>query len=436
MKIRISRNYPKSLCLFVVYFTLFVGFFTFNFGVTNSIFYVCDAIVIFLTVIELKNSARNILNKPMLLFSVPLMLLISQGSICALFNGFHVSRWLWSIRNWGRLFAFCLITVAVLKKKDCNRICRFTLKLYHINVAVVLFQFLFLKKWYGQDALNGLFGRNTSSIHLTMTFIVVAIATAKYVAKQINWKKFLTTMIEVFIVSIVAELRVIPVIVVIIVAVAYFSTFRLTVQSISNVVLFACAFVFLINCASFLLKIFYPDTALSYTISGIINAASTKGGYGYSGGIDRLTFITVINENIFTNWDERMFGIGVGNAEYSAVTSLCSPFFFTHGGDLGYLNFSSAMIYIETGVCGLFLYSFGFVALFLWFLNLIRSASRRASPRDTIFYEILGCEMTVINIFYIIYNNLQRTDASYLLGFYLAVAFIGTKKEKHICQAR
>ena len=103
---------------------------------------------------------------------------------------------------------------------------------------------------------------------------------------------------------------------------------------------------------------------------------------------------------------------------------------------MGYLNFSSAMIYIETGVCGLFLYSFGFVALFLWFLNLIRSASRRASPRDTIFYEILGCEMTVINIFYIIYNNLQRTDASYLLGFYLAVAFIGTKKEKHICQAR
>lgn len=430
MNIYVSRDYKKTLCLFVFYFTLFVGFFTFNFDIPISILYVCDAVVLFLVIILAKKNIGTIQKKPMDILFIPVMILMIVGSICAVFNGFSISRWLWSIRNWGRLFAFCLIAFAVLKKKDCDKLCQFSLKLYHVNVVIVLCQFLFLKNRYGQDALNGLFGRETSSVHITMTLIVVAIATAQYAAKQMGWNKFMRTMIEAFIVAIVAELRVIPIIVVIIVAAAYFVTFRMTIKSMCRAVLFVGIVVFFISCASYLLKIFYPDTALNYSLEGIIGAASTKGGYGYSGGIDRLTFMTVINESVFTKFWERIFGIGIGNAEYSAIESLCSPFYYVYGKNLSYLNFSSAMLYIETGLIGLTLYFTSFIAVLLHFFNLTRKTLKEKDKKSILFYGTFGCEMAIINVFYIIYNNLQRTDISYLLGFYLAVAFIGTQGEK------
>lgn len=430
MNIYVSRDYKKTLCLFVFYFTLFVGFFTFNFEMPISILYVCDAVVLLLVIILSKKSIGTIQKKPMNILFIPITILMIVGSICAVFNGFSIGRWLWSIRNWGRLFVFCLIAFAVLKKKDCDRVCQFSLKLYHVNVVIVLFQFLFLKDRYGQDALNGLFGRETSSVHITMTLIVVAIATAQYAAKQIGLNKFMRTMIEVFIVAIVAELRAIPIIVVIIVTTAYFLTFKLTIKSICKAAFFVGIIVLLVSCASYLLKIFYPDTALNYSLEGIIDAASTKGGYGYSGGIDRLTFMTVINESVFTEFWKRIFGIGIGNAEYSAIVSLCSPFYYTYGNNLSYLNFSSAVLYIETGFVGLALYFTGFMAVLSYFFNLVRKMLKDKDRKSILFYGVFGCEVVVINIFYIIYNNLQRTDVSYLLGFYLAVAFIGTQEEK------
>lgn len=238
MKIYVSRDYKKILCMFILYFTIFVGFFIFNFGVTNSVLYTCDIIILFLMLVLLKRNLKAVLNNPMLIPFLIITLLVLQGSICALFNGLSVGRWLWSIRNWARLFVYCLIAFVVLKKKDCDKICEFTLNLYHINVVVVIGQFLFLGNFYGQDSLNGLFGRDTSSVNITMTLIVVAIATAQYVVKQIKWKKFMRVMIEALVVAIVAELRAVTVIVFIIVAVAYFFTFKLTIKNICKVIAF------------------------------------------------------------------------------------------------------------------------------------------------------------------------------------------------------
>ena len=431
MKIYVSRNYRKILIFFIFYFTLFIGFFTYNFGLPNSFLYLCDAMMILLMIVMVKSNAKALQRSPMIGFFMPLFILVIIGTLCAIVNEFSFARWIWSVRNWGRLFVFCLICFGVLKKGDCDRICAFTLRLYNINVAIVLIQFLFMKGMYEQDQLNGLFGRETSSIHLTITFVVIAMATAQYMSKKINMKKLLLVMIEIFLVAVIAELRVIPVIVVIISVVAFFATFKMTAQSLGKIVVFALIGVVLITGASHLLKIFYPGTALNYTISGIIKAASTEGGYGYAGGIDRLTFLTVINERIFKGWKEYLFGIGMGNAEYSAISSLCSSFYNSYGKFLSYLNFSSATLYIETGIIGLSLYFVSFLVVLVRFIRVVRNNLNKSEKGDLLFYGIFGVEMTIINLFYIIYNNLQRTDAAYLLGLYLAMAFIGIRGEKY-----
>lgn len=429
MKIYVSRDYKKTLCMFIFYFTLFIGFFTFNFGVTSTILYICDALALFLMIISFRKITKAIMNKMVFLLFAPIFLLVLIGSLCAVFNGFNIGRWLWSIRNWGRLFAFFLIALVTLTKNDCDRICKFTINLYHVNVLVVLGQFLFFNNIYGRDSLNGVLGRDTSSVHLTLTLIVVAIATAQYISRHINWRKFFSIMLEVFIVAIIAELRVIPIIVIIMVALSYFSTFKITMRNVCRIAVFSGIIIVFVNSVIYMLKIFYPETALEYSLSGIISAASTKGGYGYTGGIDRLIFITVINERVFSTWRERLFGIGIGNAEYSVLSSLCSPFYHTYGKKLGYLNFSSAMIYIETGLTGLCLYCASYISVILGYFNMLRVSIRKKISSKDLFYMLFGGEIAIINVFYIIYNNLQRTDVAYLLGLYLAIAFVGIQKE-------
>ena len=428
MKIYISRDYRKVLCAFILYFTIFIGFLTYNFSVSTSVLYLCDVVVVILLVALSKRMHKLVKQRDIVRVLTPIFILLVFGSIVAILNGGSIVRWLWSIRNWGRLFAFFLIVLSIFEKKDCDRFCDFACKLYHVNFIVVLFQALFLRGRYTQDSLNGLYGRDVSSVHITMTLVVVSIVTARYVTKKITYKKFLLIMAEVFIVAIIAELRVIPVIVIILVVLAYIMSFKLTVRKVFKAIGGIGIGVVGVLLVSYFLKIFYPETALNYSVRSIIDAASTTGGYGHSGGIDRLTFITVINERIFNLKKEWIYGIGIGNAEYSAFTSLCSPFYQIYGNTLGYLRFSSAMLYIETGIIGIALYFLSFFNVFIHFFNMVKTRVKAHSFVEDSFYEILGGEIALINIFYIIYNNLQRTDVAYILAFYLAISFVGIQK--------
>lgn len=435
MKIKICKRLDKVACLIVLYFTLFVGFGMYNFSWNPSILYFCDFIVAILFVVQFKKIIRLLKDKLIVGFLIPIVLLVIFGALSAIaYDGGNLLRWLWSIRNWGRLFFYFLIVVATMKSDDCSQISCITYKIYHINVFVVLIQFLFFGGLYTQDSLNGLFGRETSSVNLTMTLIVLALTISQYYTKKIPRNKFIFVMFEILIVSAIAELRVVPIIVVLAVVIAYIMSFKLNIKRILRFILSGALLLLCIIIGSEFLKILYPDTAMNYSISDIIDAATTKGGYGYSGGIDRLTFITVINKIVFNGRLFFLYGIGTGNAEYAIVESLCSPFYLRYGKTIGYLNFSSAMLYVETGIIGLGLYIISYLYVFKCFFSEMRRKIKIRKYNEISSYVIFGGLMAVINILYVIYNNLQRTDISYLLAFYLAIAVIGMRKEQQSVQ--
>lgn len=357
----------------------------------------------------------------------PLGILMICGTTSAVLYGFDIARWIWSLRNWGRLFVYFLIVLVILRSEDCDKLCAFVVKVYHLNFVVILVQFLFMRGRYGQDDLNGLFGRDTSSIHVTVTLIVLAITTAQYVTRKITFKRYALIMIEVFVIACIAEFRVIPILVVLLYFTAAIATYRFTDRTIIRSLLFIVTAAIIASGGAYIMGNLYPNSAMEYSVAGIIKASSTEGGYGYSGGIDRLTFVSVINEVIFQDWRERIIGIGIGNAEYSAFSVLRSPFYNRYGMQLSYLNFSSAMLYIESGLVGLISYACVFIGFFRHFYR-----KTRFTIGGNDLYNVLGCELAVINFFYIFYCNLQRTDASYILGFYLAVAMIGAQERKNL----
>ena len=432
MKLHIYKDYKKVLCLLVLYFTLFIGFFTYNFGVQQSILYVGDVLNVILIVLLLPRIKWLFSKTEILEFMFPLFLLMIWGTLLSIVNGFSIERWIWGVRNWARLFSFFLAVVTFLDIKNCQKITNFTFKIYDVNFIIILIQFFCFRNLYTQDTFNGLFGRDTSSINITMSIILIGVSTASYLAKTVKTKRYIVSMLEILIVSIISELRVVPIIIALMVIVAVFITVRPTAKTIFKFLVVIIGGLVLFALFSYMLTAFYPDTAMSYDLKSIIKSASTKGGYGYSGKIDRLTFMSVINENVFGIRGIKFAGIGMGNAEYSVINSLCSPFYIRYGKVLGYLNFSSSYIYIETGFLGLLLYFLSFFIIFIYFAKGLKYKTY-GTNRKIQYYQILGAEMALINVFYIIYNNLQRTDVSYILAFYLGIAYIGcTQRGKNV----
>lgn len=163
----------------------------------------------------------------------------------------------------------------------------------------------------------------------------------------------------------------------------------------------------------------YPEVADFFSIEGIVKSANNEHGYGYNGYIDRLNFYPVINKYLFKgNISKILFGIGMGNAEYSAVSRLCSPFFNPYGTMSGYLRFSTPMLYLETGLVGLVMFYGAYISLLLY---CIKNARKKNNIGDVIFCYEIGAGIFAVLILYLLYNNLQRTDASFIMAFYTAI---------------
>ena len=76
---------------------------------------------------------------------------------------------------------------------------------------------------------------------------------------------------------------------------------------------------------------------------------------------------------------------------------------------------------------GLALYTISFISLFLKFAKKIKHTTNN----QKIFYENIGMGAALISIIFILYNNLQRTDAGIIIAFFLAIPIIARKEMKY-----
>lgn len=302
----------------------------------------------------------------------------------------------------------------------------------HINTIVVIFQYLFLGDFYSQDALNGLFGRNTSSIFVTVLLIVTVLAFSKYFSKKIKGSTLVLFLIEICICAVIAEIKAIFFFIIILLVAYIFSNAKLTKSKLikyTTIVVIGFLAVYLF---AYMLGKIYSEFAGFLSLSRLLKDANAEGGYGHQGYIDRLSGISVINKYFFNQMGlkYKLFGLGIGNAEYSSFSSFTSAFYNRFGREFFYLNFTSSALYMEVGIVGLVLYALIFILIILDCYKRIKYYIKNNKSAMS-FYEQVGFGIAMLALIFIIYNNLQRTDASFVLAYFLSIPFVAFKNEKN-----
>lgn len=430
MKLKITGDKKCLLCLVILYYTMFIGFFTWNFGLTETANYLPDLLILFLTVLSLYRVNSVFKMSEMKPFLLCMVLLLLVGTVSALFQQFHVGLWVWSLRNWGRMILFFCLCAINIDINELNKVLNFIIHLYDFNFLVILIQFFFLRSRYGVDQLNGLFGRNTSILITVMSLITFCIVMSAFLAKQYKLKRLVITLIEINAVAIMAELRGVFVFEVVLVLAYVLANMRLSVNKFAKYTgIVAVALVIAVVSTNWLGRI-YPQFSNFFNIQRIIADASTKDGYGHTGYIDRLSAIPVINRYFFdrAGIGQKLFGIGMGNGEYSSFEFLQSSFYREYGTTFRYLNFTSASLYLETGMVGLVLYCLAFLSLLLHYFAKLRRKLHQSGLSPL--YENIGFGCAIICLLFVIYNNIHRTDGSIVLAFFLAVPLIAERNEQ------
>lgn len=416
-----------SICILIALYTYFIGFFITNFNVPESALYAPDIFLVLAFLGAMPKVYRTLFKSDLTRMTLIIAALIICGTFPLIINGGSLFRWIWALRNWGRFFIYFAVGVSVLKRKELDRFYDFTLKLFHINTVVIILQFLFMRNVLSQDQLNGLVGRDTSSTNLILILSATAIICAKYFTGKENLKNTLIVICEGLLVSVLAELKAAIFFIFMLFFFAMFVNMRPTRKQIMRLMLLAAGGIILGAIAISMVVKIYPRFANILTIQGIIDEIANPNGYGSSGKIDRLTAIKVINEDFFNQRGllTKMFGLGIGNGEYSAFDFLKSDFYIQNGGSYGYLNFSISMLYLETGYVGVILFT---VSMLTLLVTAVKWLKRCDDSNDAYLFNVGIAELLVILLF-IIYNNLQRTDMSLLLAIYAMAPWIVVKEK-------
>lgn len=409
-------------------FVYFVGFFITNLNVSEKVLYISDLTLLLAFAISIKKIFYVIQRKDLRVFSILIFACVGIGTVVSVFNNGSVLRWVWAIRNWGRFFLAFYVGIAILSKKNLTDFYDFTINLQHINTVVVILQFILFHKMWSPDQLNGLVGRNISGANIILILSTVILLSSKYFAKKISIKTLAIGLFECLIVTFLAELKAVFVFIIVIFIALMIVNTKLTREQAKKIVLFI--FVGLVGFIIFmrLLVLVYPEFERSLSFQGIYNELANPHGYGYSGKIDRLTATEVINRDIFgdDNLWCKLFGIGIGNAEYSSFEFLKSPFYLLYGSEYSYLNFSNAIMYVELGYLGRLVFAFAFI----WLTVIAIKRVRRAQDKEQKYLSSVGVGTLILILIFIIYNNIQRTDMSILLAAYAIAPWIACENRK------
>lgn len=430
MKISIVKDTPTRLCYLIIFYTLFIGFFTLNFGVPVSVYYLGDALNILLLVMISPRLVKSIKRAEIKTPALLLMLLVIIGTFAAIIHGLSIVRWIWALRNWGRFFAFFLACICVLDKKNIDRILDFFVVFFHLNFVVILIQYIAFGIM--GDSANGLIGRETSSVNLLFILIITVIAISKYQTKKIFLPYFIFLLIEISVVNFIAELKGNYVFLLILLVAIYLFNSKARGKDIlkfTAITILGCIVVYM----GFTLIIkHYPIFGEILTVEGFMRQMNSEYGYGNVGIYDRLNAITVTNNHFFKlDILLKCFGYGIGNTEYSVIDALKSSFYNQYGRTYSYLNFSLPIVYLETGMCGLILF-------FATHISLLRKTVIEARRNNRIdkYYCNVGMGMLIVAIIFIIYNNLHRTDASFLMAFMCSIPFALLYRFKGKCHEK
>ncbi len=414
-----KRSQPQLVLRVAILLSVFYYFLIDVFFAPPAIRYVIDVMVVFalvLAAINISNARTKIPTDAKAMF----WWIIAFFVICAIVyvaNFQSPLYFAWGVRNNFRYYVFLFACILFLNKQDIDEYLKLFDNLFYANTAVCFIQFFFFD--LRGDFLGGFFGTAKGcNGYLNIFLVVVSIKTIVfYLHKMENiWLCILKCSLALGVAAL-AELKFFFVEFIVIVLFGVFfaemSVRKLSITFIGVAIVVA---------ASTLLSIIFPHFTNFLSFSSLIESAST-GGYSSMGQLNRLTTIPVLSEKILVEWPERIFGLGLGNCENSNFEILKTPFFMNYY-YLRYNWFLTAFLYLETGIIGLVFY-FAF-----FFMVGYKSYKISKKYPESKLYCNISLISAILCILIAIYNSSLRTEAGYIIYFFLTIPFIIQKEDE------
>lgn len=350
---------------------------------------------------------------------VPLVLLVLgfflYTLVLYLLNYQTLIYFLWGLRNNFRYYVFFFAVTMYLQERDADRMFKFLDLLFWINIPVTLWQYFV--RGFAQDYLGGIFGTTVGVNASTILFFTIVLSRSllRYMEREEPfWICGIKCATALFI-SALAELKFFFIFFVIILIMATL----LTSFSFRKFLAFLVCALLVSVASSLLVNLFGFEDFMS--IEKVWQNA-TQAHYSSDKTVNRLSAIPTLANTVVPNWDDRVFGMGLGNCDTSSFEICNTPFFQTHG-YLRYTYFSVAFLFLEVGYVGLLLYVafFTVCAVLIW--NRIRRG--RCNP----LHGRIALIMAVLAHILVVYNAVLRTEAGYLVFLILAIAFLEREED-------
>ena len=325
--------------------------------------------------------------------------------------------YIWGLRNNFRFYVAFFAFAAFLKRDQIEQCYKLLDSLFWINLAVSMVQYYFLG--YDGDYLGGLFGVQQGCNGYSAIFfsIVIIKSVVMYLQKQEDTWLCLVKCAAALYIAALAELKFFFVVFVAITLMAMLFT-EFTWR---KVLIIVGGSVGLALGTALLAQLFVGGKEW-FSLEWLINIALSDRGYTSSGDLNRLTAIPMINELWLTDWNEQLFGLGLGNCDGSTISLFNTPF-YEQNGTMHYTWISYAQMYLETGYFGLVFYAGFFLLAYLFCARIEKHGDEML---------VTCCRvariMAVCCVMISVYNSSLRMESAYMAYFVLAVPFAAKGK--------
>lgn len=432
MKIRIKKGYLKAsckgskLCYYLIFWYVIAAVLTGFLRFPKILVYFGDIINLWLFVKAILKTRGHIYKKDKVLIAICLF------SVVAFFSGLINLQspflLLWGIRQNFRYFIFYYSCTVFLQRDDYHILFNFVKIIFWISVPLCIYEALIVSYPIGTivgDYVGGIY-YGIQGVNAPLNIILIIYCTKAlidYYDKQIKFPVLILILGAAFGMAILAELKVFLVEIVIIVCIVMVRK-GLSLRSILLIIfgLFSIGIIIqtfvVVNGSG---RSYYTTDYLS--LSGMIENAFRSSGYDGNGDLNRFFAIQTLTEKFFKNNPLGfLFGLGLGNAEYSMGYDFLTSTFYSMYNWLHYQYFSISFVFIETGILGIITY-------FLIFINGaiqgIKYLNKKSSSK-TFFYV-----MVLIMLIMIFYNpSLRNEQCGFILYMILAMPMVYQKDNR------
>lgn len=403
----------------LIFLPLAVRFFTDNFGMPYTIMPMFDILAII--ILFLSYCLTRKINRKVHILELWLFLFIIAGVSSIVANGgTTLSNIFYSGRPYFRVIFALLASAIVFNLKGIEKLYYYIEKLLYLNAIIMTYQFFFQR--LRQDIIGGTFGNNqgVNSIQNILCIFLFAVTVELYLKKIISKRKLLINSIIVLYIAILAEINLVIFEVAIVGGILFLLNLKFKKKaSVRMIFLVSIGIIGMLGGVYLFMKL-NPERVFLLSFKNILEYLGFNSGNTGVYKISRVKVFSQLGNSFFKNDMKRwILGYGLGNC------STHSEFYNLYQ-NLQYTYFSSANVFLETGLFG------AFVNLGVIVTGMVLSLKGRrfvTDNKDKAWLDIAFTINVIMALMFFYNTTLRDTYTSFFAGVVLAIPYIVLKNK-------